>query len=240
MDHNRFDELKEAYVLGALPEVERHEFEEYLGTHPARQTEIDDLLTVAGLLALSPQEQDPPPQLRRNIMSVVEAEARRPAAPMRSRFAGLWEILSLRNLTLGAAAVLVIGLFTWNMVLRGEVQDLNGEVANLQDAQQESRMIALQGSGTAQQAQAEVMVLEDHYGVLMAEDLPKAPEHRTYQIWVIDGDQPEPGGLFSPEGEAVAAVVKKPLEGADAVAVTVEPEGGSPQPTTKPMMVAKL
>jgi len=120
------------------------------------------------------------------------------------------------------------------------VQDLNGEVANLQDAQQESRMIALQGSGAAQQAQAEVMVLEDHYGVLMAEDLPKAPETRIYQIWVIEGDQPEPSGLFNPEGETVAAVVKKPLEGADAVAVTVEPEGGSPQPTTKPMMVAKL
>jgi anti-sigma-K factor RskA len=134
----------------------------------------------------------------------------------------------------------VIGLFSWNMVLRGEVQDLHGEVANLRDAQQESRMIALQGSGAAQQAQAEVMVLEDHYGVLMAEDLPKAPETRIYQIWVIEGDQPEPSGLFNPEGETVAAVVKKPLEGADAVAVTVEPEGGSPQPTTKPMMVAKL
>ena len=240
MDHKRFDELKEAYVLGAIPEEERHEIEEYLEANPGRQTEIDELLTVAGLLALSPQEQDPPPQLRRNIMSVVEAEARRPATPTRSRFSGLWEILSFRNLALGTAAVLVIGLFSWNMVLRREVQDLHGEVANLRDAQQESRMIALQGSGAAQQVQAEVMVLEDHYGVLMAEDLPKAPETRTYQIWVIEGDQPEPSGLFNPEGETVAAVVKKPLEGADAVAVTVEPEGGSPQPTTKPMMVAKL
>ena len=240
MDHNRFDELKEAYVLGALPEGERREIEEYLAANPGRQVEIDELHTIASLLALSPQEQDPPPELRRNIMSVVEAEARRPAAPPRPRFAGLREILSFRNLALGAAAVLVIGLFSWNMVLRGEVQDLHGEVANLQDAQQESRMVALQGSGAAQQAQAEVMVLEDHYGVLMAEDLPKAPENRTYQIWVIEGDQPEPSGLFNPEGDAVATVVKKPLEGADAVAVTVEPEGGSPQPTTKPMMVAKL
>jgi anti-sigma-K factor RskA len=239
MDHNRFDELKEAYVLGALPKRERREIEEYLAANPGRQAEIDELLNVAGLLALSPQEQDPPPELRRNIMSVIEAEARRGAAP--PQFAGLQEILSLRNLALGAAAVLVLGLFYWNMLLRSEVQDLHGEVASLQDAQQESRMVALQGSGAAtQQAKAEVMVLEDHYGVLMAEDLPKAPENKTYQIWVIEGNQSEPSGLFNPEGEAVAAVVKKPLEGADAVAVTVEPEGGSPQPTTKPMMVAKL
>jgi hypothetical protein len=30
------------------------------------------------------------------------------------------------------------------------------------------------------------------------------------------------------------------MDGADAVAVTVEPEGGSPQPTTDPMLTATL
>ena len=31
-----------------------------------------------------------------------------------------------------------------------------------------------------------------------------------------------------------------PLDEADAIAVTVEPEGGSPQPTTDPMLIGKL
>jgi anti-sigma-K factor RskA len=237
-NHDRFDDLKEAYVLGALPEREQREIEEYLAANPGRQADIDELFGVAGMLALSPQEQDPPPQLRRNIMRVVEAEAQQEGAP--PRFAGLREILSLRNLALGVAAVLVIGLFSWNVLLQGEVQDLRGEAANLRDAQQESRMVAFHGAGTAGQAQAEVMVLEDHHGVLMAEGLPRPPANRTYQIWVIKGNQPEPSGLFNPGGEIVATVVKEPLEGADAVAVTVEPKGGSPQPTTKPMMVARL
>jgi anti-sigma-K factor RskA len=238
MNHERFDELKDAFALGALPEEEKLELEEYLAAHPERQAEIDDLAAVAGLLALAPQEQDPPPVLRRNIMSVVEAEAR---PPVRSgpRFAGLREFFSLQNLALGAAALLVIGLLSWNVLLQGEVQDLQGRVANLQDTPQ-SRMVALEGTGPAQQAHAEVMILEDDRAVLMAEDMPRVPQDRTYQIWVIEGDVPRPGGIFEPRGESVAAVVEEPLEEGDVIAVTVEPDGGSPQPTTDPMMTAKL
>jgi anti-sigma-K factor RskA len=238
MNHERFDELKGAYVLGALPDDEQRELEEYLAEHPERQAEVDELGTFAGLLALSSQEQEPPPELRRNIMSVVEDEAR---PPVRSgpRFAGLREFFSLQNLAFGAAALLVIGLFSWNMLLQGEVRDLQGRVANLQDTPQ-SRMVALEGTGAAQQAHAEVMILEDHRAVLMAEDMPRVPEDRTYQIWVIEGDVPQPGGLFEPQGESVAAVVEKPLGEGDVIAVTIEPDGGSPQPTTHPMMTAKL
>ncbi len=239
MDHERFDELKDAYVLGALSEGERRELEEYLAAHPARQSEIDELGSVAGLLALSPQEQDPPPRLRRNIMSVVEAEARRPTASHQAWLAGIRELLRLRNLALGAAALLVIGLFSWNMVLQGEVQDLQGQVENRQETPV-SRMVALEGTGAAQEVQAKVMILEEDRAVLMVEDMPPAPEDRTYQVWVIEGDDPQPSVLFEPREQPVAAVVEDPLNKADAIAVTVEPEGGSPQPTTDPMLIGKL
>ncbi len=240
MNHERFDELKEAYVLGALPEEERRELEEFLAQHPERQAEVDELGAFAGLLALTPQEHEPPPELRRSIMSVVESEARSSSARSEPRFAGLREVFSLQNLGLAAAAVLVIGLFSWNMLLQGEVQDLQGRVANLQESPQ-SRMVALEGTGGApQQGHAEVMILDDDRAVLMAEDMPRAPEGRTYQIWVIEGDVPEPGGLFEPRGESVAAVVEKPLDEGDVIAVTIEPAGGSQQPTTDPLMTAKL
>lgn len=240
MNHERFDELKDAFALGALPEEERLELEEYLAAHPERQAEIDELGAVAGLLALAPQEHDPPPELRRNIMRVVEAEARPSPDRAPSRFAGIRELFGVRNLALAAAALLVIGLFSWNMLLQGEVQDLQGRVANMQEAQQESRMVALEGTGAAQQAHAEVMILEDDRAVLMAEDMPRAPEGRTYQIWVIEGDTPRPSSVFEPEGDSVAAVVEIPLDEGDVIAVTVEPDGGSLQPTTDPMMTAKL
>ncbi|HEX2181724.1 MAG TPA: anti-sigma factor [Rubrobacteraceae bacterium] len=239
MNHERFDELKDAYVLGALPEEERRELEEYLAQHPERQAEVDELGAFAGLLALSPQEHEPSPELRQSIMSVVESEARS-FAGSDPRFAGLRELFSLQNLALAGAALLVIGLFSWNILLQGEIRDLQGRVANLQETPQ-SRMVALEGTGDApQQGHAEVMILDDDRAVLMAEDMPRAPEGRTYQIWVIEGDVPKPGGLFEPRGESVAAVVEKPLDEGDVIAVTIEPAGGSQQPTTDPLMTAKL
>src|SRR5919107_3727505 len=81
MNHERFEDLKDAYVLGALPEEERLSFEDYLAAHPERQAEIDELSAVAGLMAFAPHEQEPPPELRRRVMEVVEAEA----APHRAR-----------------------------------------------------------------------------------------------------------------------------------------------------------
>ena len=101
-------------------------------------------------------------------------------------------------------------------------------------------MVALKGPGAAHGAQAEVMILGDERAVLMAEDMPPAPEGKTFQIWVIQGDVPQPGGLFQTSEDPVATVIAQPLSGADAVAVTVEPEGGSPEPTTDPMLTAKL
>jgi anti-sigma factor RsiW len=63
MDHARFEELKDAYVLRALPDEQRREFEEYLAQHPERQAEIEELGGVASLLALSPTNASRPQSL---------------------------------------------------------------------------------------------------------------------------------------------------------------------------------
>jgi len=233
MDWERFDELKDAFVLGALPEGERREFEEYLASHPERQAEVDELGAVAGLLALSPQEQEPPPELRRSVMTVVEAEAERPRAEPRSRLARMRTFPGVRTLALGAAALLVIGLLSWNLLLQGQIRDLQSQT-------RDGRLVALEGSGAARQARVEVMILDNGRAVLVAEDMPPVPEDRTFQIWVIENDVPKPGGHFEAGQERVATIIEIPLDGADIIAITVEPEGGSPQPTTDPMLTAKL
>lgn len=235
MNHERFEDLKDAYVLDALPDEERQSFEEYLAAHPERQAEIDELGAIAGLLAFSPHEQEPSQELRRRVMDVVEAEAAPRQTRRRSWFAGLGDYLGARGLALGAAAVLVIGLLSWNVLLQNQVQDLQGEV---KDAQVQT--IELQGSWADQGAHAEVAAINENRVILVAEDMPSVPDNKTCQIWVIHEDEPKPSGLFQPDADMTATAITTPIKKSDVIAVTVEPAGGSTKPTSDPVLAAKL
>jgi anti-sigma-K factor RskA len=200
MDDKSFEDLKDAYALGALPDDERATVEAYLALHPERQAEIDDMVGIAGLLALAPPEQEPPADLRRRLMQVVESEAVQPRAaesPTSSWFGWLG---GLRNVALGAAAVLVVGLLSWNVLLQGDVQDLRGQVEEARSANeaQQTREIALDGTWAEQGARAEVTALKDDRAILVVEDMPSMPEDRTGQVWVIHDDKPLPSGLLDP------------------------------------------
>jgi anti-sigma-K factor RskA len=252
MNDERFEDLKDAYVLDALPEEERRSFEEFLAAHPERQAEIDELGALAGLLAFSPEEQEPPPELRDRIMEVVEAEA----APRRERrgsaLARLAGYIGSRGLAFGAAALLLVGLLSWNLLLQGQVDNLQGQVqksqsqvddlqAQVRNAQaQQTQTVQLSGTWADQGADAEVASISEDRIVLVADDLPSVPEGQTCQIWVIKGDVPEPGGLFQPGATETAAPITAPIKKGDTVAVTVEPAGGSEQPTTDPVLSAEL
>jgi anti-sigma-K factor RskA len=253
MNNERFEDLKDAYVLDALPEEERRSFEEFLAAHPERQAEIDELGAVAGLLAYSPEDQEPRPELRDRIMEVVEAEA----APRRERrggsaFARLAGYIGARGLAFGAAALLIIGLLSWNLLLQGQVEDLQGQVessqsqvedlqAQVREAQaQQTRTVQLSGTWANQGADAEVASINGNRIVLVADNLPSIPEGQTCQIWVIKGDVPESSGLFQPGGTETAAPITTPIKKGDTIAVTVEPAGGSEHPTTDPVLSAEL
>ena len=236
----RFDELKDAYVLGALTEEERQEFEGYLAAHPELQVEVEDLSTVANLLALAPEQHEPPPQLRQRLMEAVESSAggstnlpERPSSVTKLRW--LFEPGGrIAAAAAAAAVVMVVGLFVWNLSLQGENEELRGELETRQSYQ-------LQGSGEAQDVQGEVIRLEDDRAVLIAENLPPEPEDKVYEAWLLRDGVPEPAGTFEARnGGAVAAPIEGSLEGADAVAVTVEPYGGSPMPTSDVMLTANL
>jgi anti-sigma-K factor RskA len=246
MDDKSFEDLKEAFALGALPDDERATVEAYLALHPERQAEIDDMVGVAGLLALAPPEQEPPADLRRRLMQVVESEAVQPEEvaerPTPSWFGWLG---GFRNVALGAAAALVVGLLSWNVLLQGDVQELRGQVEEARGARvaneaQQTREIALDGTWAEQGARAEVTALKDDRAILVVEDMPSMPDDRTGQVWVIRDEKPEPSGLLEPSGNMAATAITTNLDGADAIAVTVEPAGGSDEPTSDPVLVQEL
>ncbi|HKH35675.1 MAG TPA: anti-sigma factor [Rubrobacter sp.] len=238
MNNERFEDLKDAYVLGALPEEERLSFEDYLAAHPERQAEVDELGAVAGLLAFSPQEQEPSPELRSRVIEVVEAEAEPRSVRERSVSARIGDYLSFRSLALGAAALLVVGLLAWNVLLQSQVQDLQGQVEEAQA--QQSQTIKLQGAWAEQGANAEVASIDKNQIILVAENMPSVPEDKTCQIWVISNDVPKPSGLFQPDGNMTATPITNSITKADVIAVTVERAGGSKKPTSAPVLSAKL
>jgi anti-sigma-K factor RskA len=234
--HERFDDLKEAYALGALSEEERQEVEDYLMTHPELRAEVDDLRSIANLIALSPQEYEPSPKLRRDLMNRISSSPdATPAADPSPHQSGLWRVFGPGGLAAAAVlAFVAIGMFAWNASLQEENQALQGEL-------QGQQTYALEGTGAAQEVRGEVVRLGDERAVLVAEDLPSPSEGETYETWILREDVPEPAGLFEPDDAGVAAApIEGSIEGADAVAVTVEPSGGSSSPTSDPLITANV
>jgi anti-sigma-K factor RskA len=80
------------------------------------------------------------------------------------------------------------------------------------------------------------MVPTSEGGIFVASGLQDAPDDHTYQLWVIRDDRPVDAGVFDVHNGLVALDVDASLEGADGVAVTVEPDGGSPEPTGEPIL----
>ncbi|WP_235401428.1 anti-sigma factor [Rubrobacter aplysinae] len=243
MDHDRFEELKEAYALDSLSEGERQEVERYLAENPSARAEVEDLSQVAALLALAPREEEPPARLRRNLMSRVRSEAEDSESGETSgsaEFSGRGRehrggrarrLLGARRLAAAAAVVAIVGLGVWNVSLQSEVQDLR-------DFQMSA--YELQGSGEAESAHGQVVEIGDRGAMMVAADLPSLPEGKTYEMWSIKGDKPESCGLIKPGSGLTVEGVDEPLSGAEQFAITVEPEGGSEQPTTEPVMSADL
>lgn len=64
------------------------------------------------------------------------------------------------------------------------------------------------------------------------------PSGRVHQLWLMLPDvQPRSLGLFDGDTPLVATGLDKT---ATSLAVTVEPDGGSPQPTTQPVVQLAL
>jgi anti-sigma-K factor RskA len=235
---DRFDDLKEAYALGALSEEERQEFEDYLAAHPELRAEVDDLKSVANLLALAPQEYEPPPELRRSLMDRIAASS--PGATLADRPPRQGVLRRLfgpgRLVAAAVLALAFVGLFVWNVSLRGENEAMRDEL------QGQRTIYELQGTGAARDVRGEVVRIGDERAVLVAENLPSAPEGKVYEAWLMRDDIPEPAGLFEPprDGGAAAAPIEGSLRDADAVAVTVEPSGGSSAPTSEPLLTADM
>jgi anti-sigma-K factor RskA len=95
---------------------------------------------------------------------------------------------------------------------------------------------------TEKNSKGRVFVSTDKGVVFIGANLPRIDPDKTFELWVIPGKgNPVPAGVFRSQPDATAVFVRPgPVDDAASIAVTVEPEGGSPQPTATAFIVAKV
>jgi len=82
---------------------------------------------------------------------------------------------------------------------------------------------------------------QDHKWVVSA-DLPRPPEGKAYQLWFITSGGPVSAGLMKPDETGHGFMVVDVPSGGEtivAAAITLEPDGGSPQPTSPVLAMGK-
>jgi hypothetical protein len=132
--------------------------------------------------------------------------------------------------------------------LREQARTQSIELASLNEAlallnQPETKQVTF-GEGQPQPPRGRVFVNPKGGVLLMASNLPAAPEGKTYEMWLIPKTgKPIPAGLFQSDARGSAMHVERvtvDMASTKAVAVTLEPAGGVPQPTSTPVIVAVL
>nr|WP_062331060.1 anti-sigma factor [Herbidospora sakaeratensis] len=230
--------LSGAYALNALPLRELGEFEGHLSRCETCSIEVRGLRETAARLGAAVAEA-PPRALKSRVMAQI-AEVRQeppqieeePAAevvvPLR-RGKGRW---ALALAAVSAAAAVSIGVVAVNEI-RSRDASIEQTQSLLAAPDAVVRKVEMVGGGSAT-----VVASESRRKVMFTSELPALDPSRTYQLWTIGGERIRSAGLVD-GGGIRTATVELPA-GTDHFGVTVEPAGGSQQPTTEPVMLAKV
>ena len=131
------------------------------------------------------------------------------------------------------AAILAIGGFTvWRSTDGGSTPPptVAEQVRSAPDAKTSSD-VALPGGGTATVVRSESL----GKAVVITSDLPSAPAGKVYQLWLQDtAGQFTSAGLMAAAGDQTV-VLQGDAADAQGAGITVEPAGGSEQPTSNPI-----
>lgn len=237
-DHEFWLESVGAYVLRAMPEDEETEFKRHLSTCATCRVQVQELRAATDALALAPPPVVPSANLRARVMQVVEQEAALlraagPEADVPVRPARERRRFSLDWLARPAFAMPAIVLLLALGVLAGLAS------SSAFDSEPAMRSVRAEVNQRVAPNARVTLEVKDGSGTLVAERLPEAPRGRVYQVWVKRPNlDPEPTStLFAPRADgSAAAAVPGSLEGIEAVLVTHEPAGGSPAPTSQPIL----
>jgi anti-sigma-K factor RskA len=230
MSHDELLDNVAAYALGSLSPAEAAEVAEHLQTCEECRAEYQFMRPAVTAVAYSAEACSDPskgasaasPLIKKRVMQRVRAEA-----------GGRQRVL-VWPAYLFAAACLAIALITGlaQVALNARLVSQEQTIADL--TAPDARRVAFAGG--------EVLTRGDHLYLAMR-DLPAPPLGHVYQAWTLakGAKAVAPSATFLP-GSGGATVVRLPETATTlaAVAVSVEPAGGSKQPTTKPIALVRI
>jgi hypothetical protein len=261
MPHDMLDDVA-VYALGALPAAAAKRVRDHMSGCALCRQEYDALkgpAAAVGYTAESPASgsQAPTSLLKARIMrqvrnsgDAVPSSLGAPAAPAaRASATPVWPAY------LVAAACLAFAIISsiYNIILSGQLNAKQQEVARLSHRstalalnleQSRSTLSDLLNAGAKHYTvgNSDVVAANSHILIAMR-GLPEPPRGHVYQAWSLPKGAKNmvPSVTFVPDpgGAAVVSVAVNPSATA-AVAVSIEPEGGSKEPTTKPVLVVPL
>jgi anti-sigma-K factor RskA len=146
----------------------------------------------------------------------------------------------------GVAVLLLAVLSVVGLNLRAQADEANQRAEQMAQAiaamtAPGSQVAILHGSGTAAGINGFAAFPANDGGYMVMTDVPAAPSGMTYQAWyIVDGTPTSAGTMTADADGNVVTSGLQPLPGTDVVAVTVEPAGGSAQPTSDPIIVGTV
>jgi anti-sigma-K factor RskA len=225
--------LSGAYALNALSAEEAEQFRKHLDACDACSQEVRELQQAAARMGAN-EVVPPPAYLKAKVLSAAD---RTPQLPPRASGGNVVSLPRQRwgRLLMAAAAVV--------LVVAGAigVTQLGGD-----QAEQQQNLLA---EGVVQVFQAEdahTATMETEIGgrisvaaspglnqmAVDTAELPPLDDQHVYQLWAVQDGAMQPVTVLEPEKGAHMDMPAPDTE----VAITVEPIGGSEQPTTAPIM----
>ncbi|GAA0371978.1 anti-sigma factor [Microbispora corallina] len=239
--------LAGAYALDAMDDdLERLRFEEHLRTCDECAQEVRGLTETAARLGQAVAA-EPPPGMRAAVLAEI-GQVRQlpptvgvpPGGRRLSRRGGAawWPRVTAGLAAAGVAASVALGAVavrTQDELERVRADD-RGVVAVLAapDARTVSATAGRGATGTAVVSRSQGRL------VFVSSGLAALPPSQTYQLWRIAPGAIRSAGLLRPDDSGRVPPVIVDTAGVEQVGVTVEPAGGSAQPTTRPMLLLDL
>lgn len=244
--------ILEAYALGEISSSEREEVERYLKEYPELKNELILVEKTMEAFVMKAAVQ-PNASVRKSIMDKVERKAAKVIAlPSTS----VWRYATAASIALALLTSFMAYHYygKWeqtsselgNLIAQNQqiAQDYNVVNQKLDKIQNDFSIIentaytkiVMRGTTNAPEAMASVYWNAGSQEVYLSiQNLKTLAESNQFQLWAIVEGKPVDAGVFDAHIEGLHRM--KPIAGAVAFAVTIEPRGGKLTPTLETMQV---